>query len=725
MGITLQQITFTEKVPQVSAALSDQVMDPLLNSVASQAGESVPQAIINFLPIIKALGITAVLSTLVGFFISILFFKGRQNEDPSNFKHGMAHFITCSAVFISFCAFVGLCYFVIPQLNGGADAGAISGIQIDFFQWLKSEKIRIRWSLNLDFLTLGMALMVTFVSFWVHIYSVGYMAHDVGRSRFMAYLNLFTFMMIMLITAPSLPQMFVGWEGVGLCSYLLIGFWQQKSRPGLAAMKAMIVNRVGDAALVLGMALAFYSTESLSFSGIIQKVPALADQIFFQQEVSLFGLYSFLLKIKTIDLMAVLFLIGAMAKSAQLGLHIWLPDAMEAPTPVSALIHAATMVTAGIFLIVKLSVLFDHSPMVKDLMLAIGALTAIFGALTAIPQTDIKKIIAFSTCSQLGYMMMACGLGAYDAAMFHLYTHAFFKALLFLGAGSVIHAMSGEQNILKMGGLRKQIPGTYYMMWLGTLAITGFPFFSGYYSKDLILSHLWGLDFKNALAIVVILAAFITVAITSFYSIRLLILIFHGKVRGNEQVVAHIHEPPELMMRPLNVLAVGAILSGYIGWEFFIDHSKIHDHAWWMEALPLLMALTGALLAVKRYHAYYGSHRNADKNSPGYLQPFKRIIYNKFYFDEAYAFIFVRPLFKIGRFLFKTVDNKIIDGLGPDGFAKVFLHTSKLHRVVQNGYLSSYAFVMLVAIVIIIGCAFFAFSNVNEILKILIGVKVR
>jgi len=431
------------------------------------------------------------------------------------------------------------------------------------FTWIASGDFVVDWALRVDTLTAVMLVVVNGVSAMVHVYSIGYMSHDPSKARFMAYLSLFTFMMLMLVTADNLLQMFFGWEGVGLASYLLINFWYERKSANDASMKAFLVNRVGDFGFALGIMAIFVIFGTVEFDGIFAAAPAMKDATF-----------NFLgWEVHALTTACLLLFIGAMGKSAQLGLHTWLPDAMEGPTPVSALIHAATMVTAGVFMLARMSPVFEYAPDALAVVTVLGALTAIVAATIGMTQFDIKRVIAYSTMSQLGYMFFAIGVGAYPAAVFHLMTHAFFKALLFLGAGSVIHAMSDEQDMRNMGGIWRMIPVTYTMMWIGNLALAGIGIygvfgFAGFYSKDIILEAAYGdHTWYGMLAFWLgILAAFMT----AFYSWRLLFLTFHGQPRANERVMAHVHESPLVMTIPLGILAVGAVLSGIVAYPWFV-----------------------------------------------------------------------------------------------------------------------------------------------------------
>jgi NADH-quinone oxidoreductase subunit L len=576
---------------------------------------------------------------------------------------------------------------------------------IDFsltlLKWIKVGDLRLSWGIFLDPLSLVMCTVVTLISFLVHIYSLGYMAHDAAIGRFMSYLSFFTFMMLILVMAPNMPQLFVGWEGVGVASYLLIGFWYERAKAGRAAMKAFIVNRVGDAGLLLAMGALFATCGTLDFHGIFVQLPSLSHKILNFLGLSIHGP----------ELIAALLFIGAMGKSAQFGLHVWLPDAMEGPTPVSALIHAATMVTAGIFLMVRFSPLVELAPYAKMLMVWVGSLTAFFAGTVALVQKDIKKIIAYSTCSQLGYMVLACGCGAYAAAIFHLVTHAFFKALLFLGAGSVIHSMSDEQDISKMGGIYKHIPKTYAFMWIGSLAIAGIPFFAGYYSKDAILSAVFMANQSFAFSVGLLVAGF-----TAFYSWRLLFVVFHGEPHANEHVLAHVHESPPSMLIPLWVLAVGSVVSGWLGYQWFILEkgfswqkslvvASYHHAPLWVELLPFFFALVGFLLA---YGIYIWSKKLPACGARGRII---HILENAWFVDAFYNRCFVKPALFLGTFFWKNVDKDLIDTFGPDGVAKTVGILSKRNSKIQTGYTFHYALAMILALMAVIGIYIFLFSK--------------
>ena len=569
-------------------------------------------------------------------------------------------------------------------------------------QWIISGNFEVSWSLRLDMLTSVMIIVITTVSSMVHVYSIGYMSHDKSIPRFMAYLSFFTFAMLLLVTSDNLIQLFLGWEGVGLASYLLIGFWHHKNTANSAAMKAFIVNRVGDFAFILGIISLFAMTGSVYFNDIFSSIDLIKTINY-----NLFG-YS----VSGIEFTCILLFIGSMGKSAQIGLHTWLPDAMEGPTPVSALIHAATMVTAGVFLLCRMSPLLEYAPLTLSIITYVGALTAIFAATIGLTQFDIKRVIAYSTCSQLGYMFFAVGVSAYPVAMFHLTTHAFFKALLFLGAGSVIHALSDEQDMRKMGGIWNKIPYTYTLMWIGSLALAGIPLFSGYYSKDLILESVWASNsFHGYFAFVLgSLAAFLT----AFYSWRLIFLTFHGEQNSSENVISKIHESPLVMLIPLIVLAIGAIFSGIYFYEDFVGHhwhdfwgnsifihkdnnamEMAHYSPLWVKVFPVILALLGIFMA---YICYVLYKKIPDKisSSFSYIYIF---FYNKWFFDELYNFIFVIPSIKLGNFLFLRGDQGIIDRYGPDGISRLVSYVSKIFSNFQSGYVYHYAFVMLIGLI--------------------------
>ena len=571
---------------------------------------------------------------------------------------------------------------------------------IFILNWITSGNFIVDWSIRLDTLTAVMFIVVTTVSACVHLYSIGYMEEDPSKIRFMGYLSLFTFFMLVLVSSNNLLQMFFGWEGVGLASYLLIGFWHHKDSANKAAIKAFVVNRVGDFGYAIGIAGIFYIFGTISFDSIFSQVDQFSDhQIQFLS-------FSF----PTLDFLCFLLFIGAMGKSAQLGLHTWLPDAMEGPTPVSALIHAATMVTAGVFLVARMSPLYEFATFTNLFITFIGAATAIFAASIALTQNDIKRVIAYSTCSQLGYMFFAAGVGAYNASIFHLTTHAFFKALLFLSAGSVIHAMHHEQDMRKMGGLFKKIPFTASMMWIGSLAIIGFPYLSGYYSKESILENAFYAS--NGIAYFAYLVGILTALLTAFYSWRLLFLTFHGENRSNNKTYDHAHESPLVMTAPLFILAIGSIFSGIFFADYFIGYYKkeFWDNAILLtesshKYLPLTQSLisksavaVGILVCV----LIYSNNLNRAKNLSYNLDPLYSLSKNKWYVDELYHKVFVLTFFKLANFFWKRGDEKTIDGLGPNGVSWIISKSSSYVSLFQSGYLFHYAFAMLGGLVIIL-----------------------
>jgi NADH-quinone oxidoreductase subunit L len=561
--------------------------------------------------------------------------------------------------------------------------------------WISSGSLDVNWSMNIDPLSAIMLVVVTSVSSLVHIYSIGYMSHDPHKPRFMAYLSLFTFAMLMLVTSDNFIQLFFGWEGVGLCSYFLIGFWFKKDTANAAAIKAFVVNRVGDFGFALGIFLIFYLFGTVNYSEVFDLIPSIIDK----------NLIFLGIEVNAINLICLLLFVGAMGKSAQILLHTWLPDAMEGPTPVSALIHAATMVTAGVFLVVRCSPIFEYSELALNVITIIGMSTAFFAATVALVQTDIKKIIAYSTCSQLGYMFFAAGVGAYNVAMFHLFTHAFFKALLFLGSGSVIHAFKDEQNINNMGGVWKKLPYTYGLMIIGTLALTGFPFLSGFYSKDAIIefAYLRGNTTGYYAAGIGIFTAFLT----SIYSWRLIFKTFHGEYNNKVIKIEETHESPLVMLIPLIFLSVGAIFAGYTFKELFVGHGGINN--FWQDSIFFLkplsaehppfwfLILTPILVILSIPVAYYLFVKN--KNLPNQManvnQPLYQFLLNKWYFDELYDTLFIKPSKKLGIFLWKFFDIKLIDGFGPDGISAFIKKCSLKANKFQSGFIYQYAFVML------------------------------
>ena len=568
-------------------------------------------------------------------------------------------------------------------------------------EWISSGDFVANWSINIDPLSSVMLVVVTFVSALVHIYSIGYMSHDPHKPRFMSYLSLFTFSMLVLVASDNFLQLFFGWEGVGLCSYLLIGFWYKKETANNAAIKAFIVNRIGDFGLAVGIFLIFFFFGSINFEEVFQAAPQFAEKklLFSGFELNL------------ITLICLFLFIGAMGKSAQFLLHTWLPDAMEGPTPVSALIHAATMVTAGVFLVVKCSPLFEYSQVALNVVTIVGMITAVFAASVALVQNDIKKIVAYSTCSQLGYMFFAAGIGAYHVAIFHLFTHAFFKALLFLGSGSIIHAFKDEQDIRNMGGIRKKLPFTYILMLVGTLALTGFPFLSGFYSKDAIIefAYLRNSSLGNYAVLIGIFTAFLT----SIYSWRLFFKTFHGSYNNKKIPINETHESPIIMLIPLFFLGIGALFAGFLFKEIFIGHSSKdfwqasiffmneinHEHIplWLLLITPVLVVISIPLTFY--YYIYNTKFLEEFKNTS---LPLYNFLLNKWYIDELYDLVFVNPIKKIGSFFWKKGDVGTIDRFGPDGISKLIKIISNKAGKLQTGFIYDYAFVMLLGLSILL-----------------------
>ena len=566
---------------------------------------------------------------------------------------------------------------------------------LDVLTWINSGTFNVNWSIKIDALSSVMLVVVTLVSSIVHIYSIGYMSHDPHKQRFMSYLSLFTFSMLMLVTSDNFLQLFFGWEGVGLCSYFLIGFWFKKESANAAAIKAFVVNRVGDFGFALGIFLIFYLFGTVNYTEVFELIPQSLEK-----ELSFLGI-----NFNAINLVCILLFIGAMGKSAQIFLHTWLPDAMEGPTPVSALIHAATMVTAGVFLVVRCSPIYEYSPLALNIITIVGMSTAFFAATVALAQDDIKKIIAYSTCSQLGYMFFAAGVGAYNVAMFHLFTHAFFKALLFLGSGSVIHSFKDEQNINLMGGVWKKLPYTWVLMIIGTLALTGFPFLSGFYSKDAIIefAYLRG----NTAGYFAAGIGIFTALLTSIYSWRLLFKTFHGNYNNKKLNISSMHESPMVMIIPLIILAIGAIFSGFLFKDLFIGIESSsnfwknsiffleplsHDHppSWFILLTPILVILSIPIA----YYIFIKNIKITNDIVNGNL-PLYNFLKNKWYFDELYDYLFVNPSKKIGLYFWKKIDSRFIDRFGPDGISALIKNISLLAVKFQNGFIYHYAFVML------------------------------
>jgi len=616
-------------------------------------------------------------------------------------------------------------------------AGSATPVVVPVLTWIQSGTLTVDWALRVDALTAVMLVVVTSVSSLVHLYSWGYMAEDPSQPRFFAYLSLFSFAMLMLVTADSLVQMFFGWEGVGLASYLLIGFWYHKPSANAAALKAFVVNRVGDFGFSLGIFGTFLVFGTVSIPAILAAAPGMAGST-----IGFAGM-----RAETMTVLCLLLFIGAMGKSAQLGLHTWLPDAMEGPTPVSALIHAATMVTAGVFMVCRLSPMFEQSVTAMHVVTWVGAATCIFAATVGCAQNDIKRVVAYSTCSQLGYMFFAAGVGAYGAAMFHLFTHAFFKALLFLGAGSVIHAMHHEQDMRYYGALRRQIPITFWVMVIGTLAITGVGVagigFAGFWSKDAILESAWASG--SVPGTIAFWLGALAALLTSFYSWRLIFLTFFGDARwaASEHIQHalhgdadhpdeehgdsahtparvptgtggyHPHESPLTMLVPIALLALGALLAGQIFHNIFVDAERApefwrasiafsqhlahaaHASPEWVKWTPTIVMLIGLWIAWNNYIRAPGSADRLVATFPGIY----KFVANKWYFDELYDFLFVRPALWFGRLFWKRGDQGTIDRFGPHGAAYAVGVGNRIAARVQSGYLYSYALVMLLGLI--------------------------
>ncbi len=678
----------------------------------------------------------AVFAPLIAFLLAGIF--GRQ------IGHKGCQFVTCFGVILA--AFASVVLFFEVVLKGQPFVTVLA-------PWVISGDFIVSWALRLDSLSVVMMCVINIVSACVHVYSIGYMSHDESRGRFMAYLSLFTFTMLMLVTSDNLLQLFFGWEGVGLASYLLIGFWNQKDSANKAAQKAFVVNRVGDFGLALGVMAIFAVFGSIDFNTIFDQAAG--------QSQTFFNFLGY--QVHALTLIGLLLFMGAVGKSAQLGLHTWLPDAMEGPTPVSALIHAATMVTAGVFLVARFSPLYEYAPDALMVVTVFGATTAFVAATIGMTQFDIKRVIAYSTMSQLGYMFFALGVSAYGAAMFHLMTHAFFKALLFLGAGSVIHAMSDEQDMRRMGGLWKKIPVTYALMVIGSLALAGIPPLAGFYSKDIVLEAAWADQtwFGHYAYWIGITAAFMT----AFYSWRLLIMTFHGQSRASQDVVDHIHESPSVMLGPLLILATGAIFAGFLFYGGFVgsahhgdahhghevieitEDGEVHGpqaltirqeaeqvvitrvdiwnkaYFWgeslyvkpendtvelahnvpkWVKLMPLFAGVSGIFLA----YVFY-LWRPA---LPGiFIRVFAwphRLFFHKWYFDELYNRLFVRSARLLGLLFWKVGDEGIVDRYGPDGSAAASRRFAGILSIFQTGFVFQYAFVMMIALIAILSWFF-------------------
>ncbi len=600
-----------------------------------------------------------------------------------------------TSLFVSISAILSLFVFYDVITNGYTN-------NILIIKWISSGLLDVNWSIKIDQLSAIMLVVVTLVSAIVHVYSIGYMSHDPHQPRFMSYLSLFTFSMLVLVTSDNFLQLFFGWEGVGLCSYFLIGFWFKKSSANAAAIKAFIVNRVGDFGFALGIFLVFYIFGTVNYDEVFNQVSTYKEK----------NLFFLGFDVNAINLICFLLFIGAMGKSAQIFLHTWLPDAMEGPTPVSALIHAATMVTAGVFLVVRCSPIYEYSPIILNFITIIGMTTALFAATVALVQNDIKKIIAYSTCSQLGYMFFATGVGAYNVAMFHLFTHAFFKALLFLGAGSVIHSFHDEQDINKMGGVYKQLPYTYVLMIVGTLALTGFPFLSGFYSKDLIIEFAFLKG--NTVGYYACAIGIFTAILTSIYSWRLIFKTFHGNYNNKNLLITNLHEAPIVMLLPLIILAIGSIFAGFIFKDLFMGYGSFSD--FWQGSIlflePLttdhppkyILYLTPFLVTLSIPFSYYIFLRNKSftDNLVNSNKPIYHFLKNKWYFDELYEILFVKSSKFLGKYLWKKIDGLVIDRFGPDGLSSLIKYFSIKAVKFQSGFIYQYAFVMLIGFSLIL-----------------------
>lgn len=608
---------------------------------------------------------------LLGFIINGL---GRDT-----FSKGLIGFIGSGVILISFAISIGIFF----ELNGSAN----KSVEVFLFDWISAGNLRIPLSFLVDPLSAVMLLIITGVGFLIHIYSIGYMHDDAGFGKFFSYLNLFIFFMLLLVLGSNYIVMFIGWEGVGLCSYLLIGFWFTNSDYASAAKKAFVMNRIGDLGFLIAVFLLFTTFGSVEFASIFPKAANMMPGD------------------TTIALICLLLFIGACGKSAQLPLFTWLPDAMAGPTPVSALIHAATMVTAGIYMIARSNALFDLAPSIQEIIAIVGLATAILGAAIALTQTDIKKVLAYSTVSQLGYMFLGLGVGAYDGAFFHVITHAFFKALLFLCAGSVIHALHHEQDMRHMGGLKKKLPVTFLTMLVGTIAIAGLPPFSGFFSKDEILAHvfvhsklMWG---------IAVFGAFLT----AFYMFRMLFLTFYGQYRGTHHTEEHIHESPKAMTLPLIVLAVLSAIGGLIGipetlggshwlsqWlsPVINSHGELPDHS--TEYILMAVSVIGVLISIGVAYSRYIKQNHIPLSDEAKRPVLANLSYHKFYIDEIYDAVIRRPLDALSGVFFKIVDKKVVDGL-VNGLGWGATEASKGLRLVQSGNVGFYIFMMVLGII--------------------------
>ena len=602
-----------------------------------------------------------------------------------------------SSFFLSIASILSIyCYTKISDYTG----------TYELYDWLNIGVSKLSFSIFYDPLTAIMFFVVNTVSALVHIFSIGYMSNDAYKARFFCYLSLFTFAMLILVSADNFLQLFLGWEGVGLCSYLLIGYYFSKPSAGSAALKAFLVNRVGDFGYLIAIALIYNSFQSLNFNDVFAQAELLIGN----------SIYLLGTEVNLLTTITMFLFIAAMGKSAQIGLHVWLPDAMEGPTPVSALIHAATMVTAGIFLVARCSPLFELTEFTLSFITYVGIVTCIFAASVALMQDDIKKIIAYSTCSQLGYMFFACGISAYSLGIFHLVTHAFFKALLFLSAGSVIHVCHHEQNIKKMGGLYKKIPITYFLIILGSLALMGVPPFSGYYSKDLILEYAYSLH--NLEGNLVYYLGCLGAIMTSIYSARLLYLTFHGKTNLTLKRFSEVKEAPKVMLFPVLILSIGAIFSGIYFYEIvkyntFWNNSiyfkeninfveSAHHIPFFFKALPIITALLFSIMVF----IYFNKLSNLIKINSNLFKMLATFLKRKWYFDEIYNFIFVKKLSNLAIILWQFFDQKIIDGVGPKGLSNKIYSSSKYLKDFQNGKIFSYATYMILGVILFFSLIF-------------------
>ncbi len=606
--------------------------------------------------------------------------------------------LACGSVLLSFISGV-IAFFGILAMPAGSRS-----IVTRLFDWIVIGNFSTSISFNFDPLSAVMVLVVAGVGFLIHVYSIGYMAHDDGYARYFSFLNLFTFSMLLLVLADNILLMFVGWEGVGLCSYLLIGFWFHKKSAAEAGKKAFIFNRIGDFGFLLGVMLIFWNFGTLN----IQSISRMAPEVLITAGGGI------------ITAITLLLFLGATGKSAQIPLYVWLPDAMEGPTPVSALIHAATMVTAGVYMIARLSALYVLAPVSMTVVAIIGGLTALFAATIGLVQNDIKRVLAYSTVSQLGYMFLACGVGAFSIGIFHLMTHAFFKALLFLASGSVIHAMSGEQDMRFMGGLRKKIPHTYKVFLIGTLAISGIPFFSGFFSKDEILWNAFSQGNPYYW-----LMGLIAAILTAFYMFRLLYLTFHGKSRVPADAAKHLHESPWVMLGPLYVLGLLAIFGGYIGlpkimgggewFQHFLEPviavAGVHghhiaeaavEHSTSTEWLLIFSSIIAALLGLTVAYLYYIKNPETPKRLAEKYTCLYKIVLNKYYVDEIYDYLIVKPMYVISLIFWKIFDVRVVDGM-VNGVALFFGNLSERFRVVHTGYVRNYALTFLIGVIVLVG----------------------